>query len=72
MLAELRMKLETEHTNFGYYQLSNMQGFSMERIDSSYAQKELFEEFYSDTYCFIFAGITDRENIWDILLKYIS
>lgn len=39
MLAKLRMKLEVDCAEFGYYQSSNMQGVLMERLDSSYADK---------------------------------
>lgn len=39
MLAKLRMKLEVNSADFGYYQSSNMQGVLMEQIDSSYADK---------------------------------
>lgn len=37
MLAELRMKLEADKPEFGFYQSSNLQGVLMERIDSGYA-----------------------------------
>lgn len=37
MLAELKMKLEPENNDFGYYQSSNLQGVLMEQIDSDYA-----------------------------------
>lgn len=37
MLAELRMKLEVDKPDFGYYQSSNMQGILMEQIDREYA-----------------------------------
>lgn len=37
MLAELKMEIETDNTDFGYYQSSNMQGILMENIDTSYA-----------------------------------
>lgn len=37
MLAELRMKLEVDKPEFGYYQSSNMQGILMEQIDRDYA-----------------------------------
>lgn len=39
MLAELRMKLEVDKEEFGYYQSSNMQGILMEHLKSSYAEK---------------------------------
>ena len=39
MLAELRMKLETGETDFGYYQSSNMQGVLMQRLAPAYAEK---------------------------------
>lgn len=39
MLAELRMKLNVEGGNIGYYQSSNMQGILMTVIDSAYAEK---------------------------------
>ena len=39
MLAELRMKLDADTTEFGYYQSSNMQGVLMERIESGYAEQ---------------------------------
>lgn len=39
MLAELRMKLETDKTDFGSYQSSNMQGVLMERLESVYADQ---------------------------------
>ena len=38
MLAQLRMKLATDDTEFGYYQSSNMQGILMERIANQYAE----------------------------------
>lgn len=38
MLAELRMKLEADSSEFGYYQSSNMQGILMEQIDNNYAE----------------------------------
>lgn len=38
MLAELRMELEVENRDFGYYQSSNMQGVLMECIDPDYAE----------------------------------
>lgn len=37
MLAELRMKIETDSPDFGYYQSSNMQGILMEQIRADYA-----------------------------------
>ncbi len=39
MLAELRMDLEVDRPDFGYYQSSNMQGILMEQIDGKYAEK---------------------------------
>jgi len=39
MLAELRMKLDADKTEIGYYQSSNMQGVLMERLESGYAEK---------------------------------
>ena len=39
MLAELRMKLEVDKPEFGYYQSSNMQGILMEQIDMDYAAR---------------------------------
>ncbi len=39
MLAKLRMKLETDSEDFGYYQSSNMQGVLMEQLDSVYADQ---------------------------------
>ncbi len=39
MLAELRMKLETGGTDFGYCQSSNMQGVLMQRLAPAYAEK---------------------------------
>lgn len=38
MLAELRMKLEADKPDFGYYQSSNLQGVLMEHINIDYAQ----------------------------------
>lgn len=38
MLAELRMKLESDNQDIGYYQSSNLQGVLMEHIDMDYAQ----------------------------------
>lgn len=38
MLAELRMEIEAENKDFGYYQASNMHGVLMEIIESSYAE----------------------------------
>lgn len=37
MLAELRLELETDSPEFGYYQSSNMQGILMQQTDSAYA-----------------------------------
>lgn len=39
MLAELRMSLETDKSEFGYYQSSNMQGVLMERLDTAYTEQ---------------------------------
>ncbi len=39
MLAELRMRLEVDKEEFGYYQSSNMQGILMEHLKESYAEK---------------------------------
>ena len=39
MLAELKMDLETDRPDLGYYQSSNMQGILMEQIDTVYADK---------------------------------
>jgi CRISPR-associated endoribonuclease Cas6 len=39
MLAELKMELDVEKQEIGYYQSSNMQGVLMEHIDSEYAEK---------------------------------
>ena len=39
MLAELRMKLDADKTEIGYYQSSNMQGILMERLESDYAEQ---------------------------------
>lgn len=39
MLAELRMKLESDKPELGYYQSSNMQGVLMERLEEEYAQR---------------------------------
>ena len=39
MLAELKLELETDHPDFGYFQSSNLQGVLMERIDKSYASR---------------------------------
>lgn len=39
MLARLKMKLEVDKEDFGYYQSSNMQGVLMERIGSAYAEQ---------------------------------
>lgn len=39
MLAELRMNLDADSTEFGYYQSSNMQGVLMERLDNNYAEQ---------------------------------
>lgn len=38
MLAELKMRLEADKPDFGYYQSSNLQGVLMEQMDSSYAE----------------------------------
>lgn len=38
MLAEIRMQLETDKADFGYYQSSNMQGILMEQLDTGYAE----------------------------------
>lgn len=37
MLAELRLELEADSPEFGYYQSSNLHGVLMERMDASYA-----------------------------------
>lgn len=39
MLAELRMKLQTDDPAFGYYQSSNLQGVLMEKMESGYAEE---------------------------------
>ncbi len=39
MLARLKMRLEINKKEFGYYQSSNMQGILMEQLDSEYAQQ---------------------------------
>ena len=39
MLAELRMKIEPDNPDFGYYQSSNMHGVLMEQLDSAYADQ---------------------------------
>lgn len=39
MLAELRMKLESDKPELGYYQSSNMQGVLMERLENEYAER---------------------------------
>lgn len=39
MLAKLRMELEADKSEFGYYQSTNMQGVLMEQISSSYAEQ---------------------------------
>lgn len=39
MLAGLKMKLDADKTEIGYYQSSNLQGILMERIESDYAEK---------------------------------
>lgn len=39
MLAELKIKLEPDCSEFGYYQSSNLQGVLMEQIESDYAEK---------------------------------
>lgn len=38
VLTELRIKLESENSNIGYYQSSNLQGILMEQIDEDYAE----------------------------------
>lgn len=38
MLAQLRMRLEADSSEFGYYQSSNMQGVLMEQINQDYAE----------------------------------
>lgn len=37
MLAELRMKIETDNPDFGYYQSSTLQGVLMQHIRTEYA-----------------------------------
>lgn len=37
MLSELKIKLETNEKNLGYFQSSNMQGILMEQMDGDYA-----------------------------------
>ncbi|MDE7325625.1 MAG: CRISPR-associated endoribonuclease Cas6 [Lachnospiraceae bacterium] len=39
MLAELKMELESDSAELGYFQSSNLQGVLMEQIDGCYAQK---------------------------------
>lgn len=39
MLAELRMKVEADKPDFGYYQSSNLQGVLMQQIAPAYAQQ---------------------------------
>lgn len=39
MLAELKMQVEADRPDFGYYQSSNLQGVLMEQIDSGYAER---------------------------------
>lgn len=39
MLAQLRMELEVDKPEFGYYQSSNIQGVLMERLDPDYADQ---------------------------------
>lgn len=39
MLSELKMDLEVDRPDFGYYQSSNMQGILMSQIDGRYAEK---------------------------------
>ncbi len=39
MLAQLKLELEADKPEFGYYQSTNMQGVLMEQIDSGYAQR---------------------------------
>lgn len=39
MLAELRMRLDAEKAEIGYYQSSNLQGILMERIESDYIEQ---------------------------------
>lgn len=39
MLAQLRMKLEADGNELGYYQSSNLQGVLMERLESDYAEQ---------------------------------
>lgn len=39
MLAELRMKLDVDKTEIGYYQSSNMQGILMARLETDYAER---------------------------------
>lgn len=55
MLAELRMKIETDSPDFGYYQSSNMQGVLMEHIDTGYA-KRLHEQGLKPYSQYIMAG----------------
>lgn len=38
MLSELKMEIEVDNKEFGYYQLSNMQGILMEFVDPEYAE----------------------------------
>ncbi|MCM1047131.1 MAG: CRISPR-associated endoribonuclease Cas6 [Clostridiales bacterium] len=39
MLAQLRMKLEADGDDFGYYQSSNLQGVLMERLERDHAEQ---------------------------------
>lgn len=39
MLAQLRMKLDVDNKELGYYQSSNLQGVLMERLESNYAER---------------------------------
>lgn len=59
MLAELKLELETDHPDFGYFQSSNLQGVLMQRIDKEYAA--ILHEQGLNPYCQYALGGTQKE-----------
>ena len=63
MLAELKMKLDVDQRDFGYYQSSNMQGVLMEQIAPEYAER-LHEQGLKPYSQYIIVG--KEEKVWVI------
>lgn len=62
MLAQLRMNLEADGDELGYYQSSNLQGVLMERLESDYA-KQLHISGLKPYSQYLIGG---REKVWTI------